>query len=153
MVFKVFRRGGVGEDSRIQIKIKTVDETIASDTVYSNDSELNGFVLEANTEYAIIGSVPIVTDVTPDFKHQITFPIGVEEAADLAGAGFSAETTTIDWQDQVVTVPVADNILQLYGSVSTGITAGVADYQWAQRISSVLTTTVRRGSWIMVIRQ
>jgi len=131
--------------------VKTVDETIDTDSVLHDDTELF-FTPNINKTYWGWICAIVDTTGTPDYKHAFTVPTG-GTAIWYVGAGIlrhseiatnnalNAQNIGITGQPRWVITPVM---------IETGATAGVVNYQWAQQTSNAAPTTLNRGSSLVM---
>ncbi len=133
--------------------IKSVDETIQTDTVLSNDSELLAAVT-ANTNYYWVLMLNFTTPNNADLKLLFTAPAGavmkaaVQDAIGAYNAGVMKDVLT---EEQLTTGNNTDMNYILQGSLEIGATAGTVNFQWAQNTSQATDTTVREGSAFFLI--
>lgn len=137
---------------------KDSDETVASDSTYSDDSDLK-FGAEASSNYAFRLKVFFDTSAAADFKYQIQGPssptlVRMEVKHIIAGGTAYA--------GQVVQTAFATSVAVAGGGTTGGyvevngilqnVTAGVVSFQWAQNTSDASNTTVRAGSYLEWMR-
>lgn len=137
------------------IAIKTVDESLASNTTLQNDDEL--FVtVAANTTYKVEAVLIYSGATTGDMKVAFTWPTSATMPWGLLGY-----TTALAFQAVAFSAPSSgtpfsvgcngagnDLVLYLSGTLTVGSTAGTLQIQWAQAASDATATIVRAGSWL-----
>ena len=137
---------------------KSSDQTVTSSTTLVNDSQLK-FAIAANETYIFEAWLyTYAADGTPDIKVTFTSPAGStlfwssSQVIFLANA--STTLTVVAPQGTVGDFFVDSNlrVVQLFGSVTNGGTAGDIQLQWAQNTSSANGTSVKAGSYIYGIK-
>jgi len=142
--------GGLFGAHGVDAVLKTVDETINSDAVLTDDADLQ-FTVDANSVYSFMVLMYITTDAAPDFQYAFSSPAG---ASGERSDGFWASGSQMIMQ----TLPTARSIVvgapnligcPVFGRVVTAGTAGTLAYQWAQNTSDVADTTLHAGTMMM----
>ncbi len=133
--------------------VKGDDETIASDSTLSDDTDLKA-VLNINKEYSFIMNLFFTSDATPDFKYTFSLPAG---ASGVIWDGISplintpSVTLTDITSTRVNLFPsTAELTILLCGKVTMGATAGSMIFQWAQNTSDAANTTVNKGTFLTI---
>ncbi len=137
---------------------KSSDQTVTSSTTLVNDSQLK-FAIEASTTYTFTAWLYVyAADGTPDIKVTFTAPAGSTLFWSSSQVIFLANASTT----LTVVAPAGTTgdffvdsnlrVVQLYGSVLNGGTAGDVQLQWAQNTSSANGTSVKAGSYIYGIK-
>ena len=135
--------------------VKPADETVTSSTTLQNDDDFV-FALEANTEYVINGGVfATSTSAQPDVKIGFTVPSGATmDIGYLAQGGNTRSAELLETSGGAsgqIDIPANVNtIIQPFGSVVTGGTAGNLTFQWAQFSSNATATKIKQGSFMTV---
>lgn len=137
---------------------KTTDESTASDTTFSSDSQLQ-FTMLANSTYHVRGRVLFSTVAAADFKWQLTGPSSptlVRIARRAIGGGdaaFSAVGVDTDFSTSVAVLGGGEEgFVEFDAAIQNGANAGTFAFQWAQNTSDAGNTTVRAGSYLEFIR-
>lgn len=137
---------------------KTTDESTASDTTFSSDSQLQ-FTMLANSTYHVRGRVLFSTVAAADFKWQLTGPSSptlVRIARRAIGGGdaaFSAVGVDTAFSTSVAVLGGgAEGFVEFDAAIQNGANAGTFAFQWAQNTSDAGNTTVRAGSYLEFIR-
>ena len=128
------------------ILIKSVDETIQSDSTFSNDSELLAALLGSST---YIGQVIQLIDsnATPDFKWTFVY------SGTTIDEGFSDDingVTVISFGSTAGNVGSVWPVWRYTKFLIKTNSAGTLNYQWAQNTSDASDTTVLAGSTLLV---
>lgn len=137
--------------------IKSANENVTSSTTLQNDDEFS-FALEANTKYVIDGGVFATSTASqPDIKIGFTVPSGATmDIGYLAQGGNSRTAELLETSGaasaQIDIAANSNTIIQPFGSVVTGGTAGNLVFQWAQNSSNATATTVKQGSFVTVTK-
>ena len=129
----------------MELLVKSVDETIDTDTTLSDDAKLL-FPVAANENWQFEGVVWVTSGATPQFKFTFDGP---------AGSVGMFEFALDEVFDTAQELGTADNAgsgtrksLSFRGSIANGGTAGNLAFQWAQNVSDAGNTTVEAGSYI-----
>lgn len=136
---------------------KSADQSKTNNT-YADDTHLTTTV-EANANY-IVRVVFYVSQgsATPNIKAQFVAPSGT---TDIYGISQNTDSTP-----QISTISgiagalnlgfsapiIGDNMCTFDGSLSTGANAGTLKIQWAQNTTNASATTVKRGSYMTLIK-
>lgn len=131
--------------------VKSADETINTDIVLSDDSELT-FTPSINKTYLILFFLRITSGTVPDFKQVWSVPTGAtmnglrqkiwrNDALSNSGDFTSSFNISTDGTPEIMT---------FWAVLIMSSTAGDATFQWAQQASSAENTTVHQGSTIVV---
>jgi hypothetical protein len=139
--------------------IKAADESLTSNTTLQDDNELQ-FTIEANAQYEIYAQL-YVDGSGGHIKYAVDIPSGslkidLKQWREVGSSGTGHEILT---GDNVATVEQFDvssvvgitNAIMV-GIISTGATAGTVKIRWAQRVADVVTTFVRRGSYLKMTK-
>jgi hypothetical protein len=152
-----------GSDWKIpkeQIKYKTSDAAITSDSSYNDDADLAGFVMDADTWYMVEGFLHTSTDSGVDIKFRGSFTQTPQDGAWVMTGRNSGGTNEGDFGPNIATSTVildANNDNE-HGFVVSGFiqsnasTGGTFTVEWAQNSSDGAATTVHRGSWIKLTK-
>jgi len=130
---------------------KDITQTVSSDTITDDDSELT-LTLLAGKEYIIDGVIfASSTSGTPDIKLAFTTPSGT--IIDLGAVSVVSSDTAFIQTSNVDTsnFPLQANkvkVIQITGTVKMGGTPGDVHFQWAQNTSNATPTAVLRGSYL-----
>jgi len=128
--------------------VKSVTETINSDSVLHNDDELF-FVANANKTYGGIIGLHLESGSTPDFKSALSIPSGAS-ARRVNGSWGTSATAVADFTvAQVIPMTGPPGMLAVYFRVII-TTAGTVNYQWAQNVSNAGDTSVLQGSFMTI---
>lgn len=156
LTFAEFGAGG-GAGLTFAKVVKTVDETIQSDTILGDDAVIK-FTPEINKSYSYMILVRVNSGAIPDFKFALSIPAG----AVARTGGSSAIIFRMGQQTDTVDATVAqtaggsdtvDVMYGIYGFLDMGGTAGDVIFQWAQNTSTATDTTVKKGTTILVWEQ
>ncbi len=135
--------------------VKTIDETIQSDSTLSDDSVLK-FTPTINKVYIMQFFFFHKSGSTPDIKLGFSIPTGstirwtgggsvIEwRSGSIAGFTIDAETPV------ALSSTGADSSNAWYLKLVMGSTAGDCALQWAQNLSTATDTTVQKGSMLIV---
>ncbi|MEX2054885.1 MAG: hypothetical protein WD972_01775, partial [Candidatus Andersenbacteria bacterium] len=134
--------------------IKSTDKSITSSATLEADNDFV-FTLKANTKYLVSGGIfATSTSAQPDIKIGFTIPSGTMDIAYLAQGGNSRSAELLETSDGPsgqIDIPANTNtIIQPFGSVVTGSTAGSLTFKWSQFSSNGTATKVKQGSFITV---
>jgi hypothetical protein len=134
---------------------KTSDQSIASSTTLTNDTQL-AVSIGANEIWDFEWMLMIAAHVDADAKIAFTFPTGGTVA--LTGSGFDAAGTFGRFRHTTTTSPTTATSISgtgdyavpdatvLTGTFTNGGTAGTLQLQWAQNTSNASATIMKRGS-------
>ena len=145
--------GGSGGSNPMVSKIKSADESRASNATLQDDSELY-FSIGANEKWTFRFVVQGQSGTTPDFKFAVTAPTGAscsvgsidpEGATSVSNLGCGVSTGLVPGNN-------TNDIYEITGSISNGSTAGPVRLQWAQNVSNAGATIVREGSYVNAVR-
>jgi hypothetical protein len=132
---------------------KTADESRASNTTFTNDSDLI-FTVPANKTVAVRGVIWFSTPAAADFKYRFAFSgtlIWLEH--DNHGAG----VTGVGSEDIGTASPISGTVLgtgtdggyvEFDGLLTADSVGRNFNFAWAQNTSTASNTTVRKGSYI-----
>jgi len=138
--------GGVG----FAKVVKTVDQSQTDNAVPIDDDEL--FIpLNANKIYGMILIIWGISQLVPDYRHQVSIPAGATLTANIGTWNGDQDNATIDLTsaDGIAWAATAIRIIQLNFRVITAGTAGDFQYKWSQNVSDPQTTTVKAGSMLV----
>lgn len=138
--------------------LKTSDETISSDTVFSEDSALNGVVIPTGSAfYHVDGILRVTSPAAADFKWKFVWTetpteVGISSTYYNITSGHNADGTNLPLQtfrhDQTnVLGPIVIN-----GTFKAGATPGTLSIHWAQETSNGSNTTVHAGSFMRITK-
>jgi hypothetical protein len=141
---------------------KLADESRASSTTMTNDSELL-LAVEANAVYRLIGYIIYSQNLAAGASAGITIgwsgPSGATLQWTSGGTSGPTATTTQDVtqnsiaQTRQLPANLGTNMVGMpIGTLTTSSTAGNLRLQWAQVASSATATIVRAGSWLELRR-
>ena len=153
---------GISAGATILMAVKTADETVNNSSIYQNDDHL--FVsVQANTTY--IFSIFIhgrQLNATPNIKMQFTVPTGTTQRSNTFGSTSSGSAfrtynawsgTTVLFSDGAFWTSVTDyHILITYGKITTSVTAGTINLQWAQGVATLADTILLEGSFLQLTK-
>ena len=133
--------------------VKSADQTITEDTVFSDDTELK-FIPTINKVYHYYLMILHTSNSSSDFKLLFTVPTSCTmngNSADwqMGTAGTMADVTasrTINSSGSLAGTA-------MYGRIVMSGTSGEITLQWAQALSNVENTTVFKGSMLIVWEQ
>ena len=132
-----------------QFALKTVNETVSSNTTLQNDDALL-WAVAANATYALDLRLLYNSGATGDLKVQFTAPA----SATMSWGGIWANTSgalTNPSNNNLASVQSmgggGDFSATIHGTLTTVGTAGTLQLQWAQNTSDATNTTVYAGSW------
>ena len=111
------------------------------------------FSVDASSSYAFTIWITVLGDTTPDFKYNLSIPSGATarwlQVGDFytpgSGAYLTADATTSIAAGCNGTTA---NLYYQVGYVDTGTTSGTATFQWAQEVSNIADTTLKKNSWL-----
>lgn len=140
-----------GNDQRLQIKVKTIDELINNNTVLQNDDELF-LPVKANTRYYGRVVFLLETSAVAQLKNSITAPVGATGAFAENPAGtsinvFAFGTGTSSGAGGGAGITHAF-ILNFW--ITTGANGGNVQYQWAQNVAEISDTKVLQRSTMLL---
>lgn len=141
---------------------KTSATTRTSTTTLADDPDMQ-IALAANATYWIEMYIYYSTGAAAFFKDFWNLPAGATGIRSSSGISSSATATdvvTTQWTVKNAgtaivhggSTTVSDFTLTLSTGVITTTTAGTLTYQWAQSVSTAVTTAVRNGSFMRVTR-
>ena len=130
--------------------VKPDDESISSDDTLSDDADLKA-VLNINKEYGFLLILFFESGNTPDIKYAFTIPTGasgdrINTFWQSTASGSTADITATT----SLTVTSGVKCAPMTGRVSMGGTAGSLIFQWAQDTSNPTSTTVNKGSFLVI---
>lgn len=133
---------------------KTVDETIAADTVLSTDAMLF-FAMLASAKYAIRARIWFDTVAAADFKWALSGPalnsIRVTRRWIVPGtaawAGIAVDTAGYTASQSIAGAGTTGGYVEIDANVRPS-SAGTFAFQWAQDTSDAGNTTVLAGSYL-----
>lgn len=144
-------------------KMKSTDNSLPNNTTtLTNDGELI-LPVGANTKYILVSSLQYDSSTTADISINFTTPSG--STGNWTSFGLDVTTGAGAATGLIVTIASAiggaasaggtnvgaRQLMLPMGSIVTGANAGNVQLQFAQRISDASTTTLRAGSWVMLI--
>ena len=139
----------IQNNTPFKVVVKSQDETIDTDTVMSNDSELK-FVAKANRNYTVYFLLAYNSGTTPDIKTAVAIPSGTARRVDDDWAS-KIPIASADWTTPLLTTGGAEDIFyQPIGLIKIGVTGGGVNLQWAQNTSDASDTTMLKGSLMVV---
>ena len=138
------------------IATKSVDETVNNSSAIQNDDELV-LPLVANAVYVFDLVVIYSSGTTPDIKVGFTLPTGATTAleADFFDPSLIRNLiaqTTVPTTGIAMGGNAATTGCRIWGTVTTGATAGDMQTVWAQNTANASNTIVRAGSYLLVQR-
>lgn len=152
-----------GGNSSVEVILKSADDSITTDIVLNNDSDL-AFSLAANEKVQVeILAIVTTSNSAPDIQFDLTGPASpvnvvfftywTNHVADPPGACgdvIFAYNSVVDcnWGTNASTGAA----IVFKGTIENGINAGTVNLRWAQRSSSANTTILKKGSYIKVTR-
>ena len=144
-----------------QIKVKTADQTIASDVVNDDDNHFTGYLVEAPGYYAIEGHF-LVDDIgAGGFRAAFSYTIAPTTRSYtmtyVDNAGNSDEDTDVsgvDLEIEAASVPAEGRgAIHVSGHVYFGGSgSGTGKMTWAQESSNASGVTLKQGSWLKFTR-
>lgn len=137
---------------RMEHRVKTVDTARSSTTTLADDPHLAGLVLEANTRYAVEAFLRYQSSTTADLAFNLQVPAGASFWAWAQGTAPIGSSVLNGGGSATPDGTGYDEIVRVTGEVLVGATAGVLDFQWAQKTSQGTNTIVRSGSWLRATR-
>lgn len=148
--------GGGGGATEIA-KIKTSDTTYSSDNTFTDDGQLAGYAMTANTRYRIDGYIEVTSNSAADIKLRLQFSNGAQDGhiclvgpgttGTVRGDHVSGAASTL-----VPSIDTTDTGFRISGFVHTNATTGgTIDLQHAQNTSNGVTTGLRAGSWLRFV--
>ncbi len=141
---------GGGGSSPILSAYKTADETKTSDNTPVADSDLV-IPVEANSIYRLKIFLLINAASTPDFKWALIGPTGIQGIYSWKYGSTNGTVSTM-----IVTEIISgagSNRSAIYeGYIQTSATAGDLEFLWSQYTSSGLSTTLVKGSHIILTK-
>jgi len=142
------RFGGGGGNTRLNLVVKTVDETIDSDIVLHNDLELF-FPVQANRFYC--GNFDFIynSPAVPDLDYTLVAPAGSSLDEFFSYAGSTNSAIAFGAESFQAGTGANRNSPQHYFKFLVGGTAGNMNFQWAQNVSDGADSSVLRGSKII----
>ena len=137
---------------------KIVSTARPSNSTLSDDPELSGWPLEADTNYRVTGYINFDTNATADLKFLFDFSNAAQNisiAAKIICA--TAGSETFDMQTDTNPVAVDGNAAAQAISFdgifkSNATTGGDVAFQWAQNTLNAYSTTIEEGSWIKIAK-
>lgn len=146
-----------------EVVLKTAAEALPSSTTMQNDNHLLAS-LAANALYKLTARLAVTGSASGDFKMAWTLPTGATAPARFCrGPSVSTTGSTADSTLTRLSMLANGHSVQVnYGVfntsdptfveeilyIDTAATAGTAQLQWAQNVSSATATTVEAGSFI-----
>ena len=140
--------------SGMSLKVKTADVTITSDSTLNDDADLL-FAVAANEKWQFEGLIIFDSAATSNFQLSFAGPAGSVGA--FAIQAYEDGTTVLGAVEIVaalgsgVTITTSDSspwMVQFWGAIANGGTAGNLTFRWAQGASSGNATTVHAGSYL-----
>jgi hypothetical protein len=134
---------------------KDADETVSSDSTYSDDADLT-FPAAASSKYAFRIVVFFDTSAAADFKYQIQGPasptlVRMEVKHIIAGGtAYAGQVVQTAFATSVAVAGggTTGGFVEVNGILHNGTTADEVVFQWAQNTSDASNTTVRAGSYL-----
>ena len=145
--------------NNIQLKFKTADEIRSSSSTLTDDSDLAGFALEADTMYKISGVIYFNGGSTPDYKAGFALDNAAQYGRVRWSVASSLATTLYGDVSELITSPITGipvTVGFVYAMTIDGVVHGhatlasVLDFQWAQDVSDAASTNTNKGSWLQV---
>lgn len=132
---------------------KGSSQAITNSSTLTNDGALF-LSLQANATYVFVCMLAYNggTQASSDLKFGWTYPSGTTMAYSLAGRTTGGAATTAFWENQTAVPVIGTNgtgtnyTALLVGTIVTGGTPGILQFQWAQNTSNATATTVLAGS-------
>jgi len=142
-------RAGGGAGLTFARVVKKTDETIDTDTVFSDDAEIK-FTPTISKKYGFYFILCFNTETTPDIKVKFTAPSGctgdyVNTASVTAGTSLNPLSSVTYGVNSTAT-----RISVWFGKFEMSTTAGDIVLQWAQGTSSANPTTVEAGTTLVI---
>lgn len=140
---------------------KTADQTIASSTAMTNDSELvvpvianATYVMKAFISYRALAAAKIKIGWTgPAGATMDWSPVGLDTGVSGFVTGINRAVYTIANAPAVGEAGVAQSVSAgPEGMLITSATAGNLQFQWAQNTSNATGTVVKANSWVFLVR-
>lgn len=140
-------------------KVKTADESKATDTTLADDDALFGFSLTADKYYKFEAFIPYTQNVgniklkmqlsqaeqTAEWQAWVTDTSGNQESDHLSNMTGAIILTAM--------VDTADASIRITGTLkANATTGGILDFQWAQQLSEAGATVVKEGAWMTVTK-
>lgn len=146
-----------------QIKVKTADETVSSNTTPQADNHLVGFTLDADSYYKFEMHLSL-THLGGDISLRWNFS-NTAQVTQVVGVGCN-NIGTASIQDSGNGMIDVDGIFLLnitnegtkFGFILNGMfrtnatTGGTLDFKWAQRVSDSDVTTLHEGTWMSITK-
>lgn len=148
---------GIGKNT---IAVKSVNQSITSNTTFANDADVK-LPVAANATYLMTSVLKYDADASGDFAAQWIGPAGASAVGSVTGLLVSA---TNDTNLFVVGFTLSDlhafggrgtgvpRAGQWVGTITTGATAGTLQLQWAQYTSDAVATVLYAGSFLTLQR-
>jgi hypothetical protein len=141
-------KGGIDVITTIPLTYpKTLDEQVISSTTLQNDDELV-FPVEANSRYAFMMMLKATIEYPKHMKFAFALPSGASAKGYIIYSNIQEDIADLTISYMVSITSSGIKIVQVRGLIITGATAGNAQLQWAQGISSATATIVHAGSYI-----
>jgi hypothetical protein len=141
-------------------KFKAADESVTSSITLQDDNHFSWSIL-ANTNYMMLGWIYATGAAAGDIKMALSAPAGCTGYRNVHWAGAAVTTPSSTIPDQGVQTNIAsrdtrglpggDISGQIWGAVFNAGTAGTLKFQWAQDVSNATPTTIKKGSWMLLI--
>ncbi|TXI87238.1 MAG: hypothetical protein E6Q36_07870 [Chryseobacterium sp.] len=146
----------IGSTGSQKARVKSANESVTSSTTFQNDDELS-FSIGASERWALFTFIQGNVGATPDIKFQVTAPAGatcnVTFANQLPGIDTVLANRGCSTSSGNMGSGNTDAYWQVAGYVSTGVTSGTVNLQWAQNSSSGTATTVNAGSYMLAFKE
>lgn len=143
-----------GIEAEVVAARKSADESISSDSTFSDDRDLV-LALPASKTYIVTGMIFLKTSSFPDFKYEwggpsgATIKLGMNGGRDRSTNLLKHEITTAFNQSKAVIVTSSSvHMMPFSGIVTIDTTAGNLVFRWAQNFSDLGPTIVEAGSWL-----
>jgi len=148
---KAYVDSQVGSGNTFARIVKTVDETINSDTTLHNDNEIF-FVPNINKVYgwSMLGYVS--SEAAADYKYSWSLPAGCTGTMSSSSIDGSQTRGSVDADatDSIATSVNLNSVARWEGRFSMGATPGTIQYTWAQLASNAGDTTLGHGTKFVV---
>lgn len=132
--------------SKSKFVVKSADEIVSNSTTLQNDDHLT-LALEANKTYYFYTQWILTSSTVADFKWRFIVPSGATmdwttvSGADVADATLGSSASTTGNRQAFIAVT---------GRIMVAGTAGNVTLQWAQNTAEVSSTTMHKGSFLMI---
>jgi hypothetical protein len=143
-----------------KVVVKTADETVNGDDTLQNDDELL-FAVAVSEVWTFRFILISLSGSTPDIKFAVTIPTnaavkyalkGLNAASSFTEQVGRASAAALNVIGRGVTVGTHEEIVELFGTVTVGDTAGNVQLQWAQNTSNATDTKVLKNSCVIATK-